>query len=183
LQREWLPVAPPDAACRSVMDAVRAHLARHAVWPQVWAHVLRVTGNAVQLAPEVGLPPAHAFLLGVLHDAGKLDEAESGIDHALIGGVLARQQLATVLGLPLAAVEQIANAISKQAAADDSYLRLLREADKLDKIGATGIARRLSAAGRREARLHQDVLTGGTARPARMVRRYAVTRAFSAMSR
>lgn len=36
-----------------------------------WTHALAVAGLAEMIAPEIGLEPEHAFLAGLLHDAGK----------------------------------------------------------------------------------------------------------------
>jgi HD superfamily phosphodiesterase len=74
------------------------------------------------------------------HDVAKLDEAEVGKPHEELGAAFAGHVLHN--HLPPAETESIQAAILKE---DDSTLgRLLHDADKLDKIGASGIVRRVS---------------------------------------
>jgi uncharacterized protein len=143
LRREWLPVAPPDEFCQQMMDFARGYLEGHPGWPHLWAHTLRVTGVALALAPEAEVEPDHAFLLGIFHDVGKLEELlHSGEPHAAIGARLAREKLDGHYSRQIATL--IENVIAKKASPLNPYARLIHDADKLDKIGATGIARRLS---------------------------------------
>lgn len=146
LAQEWLPAPPPDTACKSIMEASRAHLASwHNGWPHLWAHTLRVTGVALALAPEAGIDPSNAFVLGVLHDIGKLDEQRTGVQHELIGALLAHKLLGALPDhFPSPRIERLANVITKRSADNDPLRNVLYDADKLDKIGATGILRRIS---------------------------------------
>jgi len=93
MRLEWLPVTPPDDLCKQMMDFVREHIAAYRGWPHIWAHILRVTGNALALAPEAEIDPAHAFMLGIFHDSGKLQEFHGGEDHESLGAALARAKL------------------------------------------------------------------------------------------
>src|SRR5262249_24696977 len=140
--REWYQVKVPDPFCQEMMDYARAYLAGSPWWPHIWAHILRVTGWALALAPEAGIEADRAFLLGIFHDLGKLDEFKSGEPHEERGATLARQQLKNHFAADV--VEHLACVIEKSADDADLCARLLHDADKLDKIGATGIARRLS---------------------------------------
>ncbi len=142
MRQEWYPMAVPDAFCQQMMDFVRGYIGWHSGWPHLWAHILRVTGAALALAPEAGVEPAHAFLLGMFHDIGKLEELRSAESHEEIGARLAEEKLNGTYGRQAAA--QFANIIAKKADDHNPYAGLLHDADKLDKIGATGIARRLS---------------------------------------
>jgi HD superfamily phosphodiesterase len=101
-----------------------------------------VTGTALALAPEAGIELAHAFLLGMFHDVGKLDELHNGGSHEQIGADIARAQLRTHFSHQI--VTLLTNVIAKKASSLNPYTRLVHDADKLDKIGAAGIARRLS---------------------------------------
>jgi putative nucleotidyltransferase with HDIG domain len=143
---EWLPISVCDDFCQQIMDKVRAHLSSwHPGWPHLWGHILRVTGTAQALAPEAGVDPEHAFLLGILHDIGKLDELRTGVDHELIGALMAHKMLHDYPErCPAPLVERITAAIAKRGVDSDPFVQVLYDADKLDKIGATGIARRLS---------------------------------------
>jgi len=143
LQREWLPADPPDAFCAQLGETCKAHIAAwHTGWPNLWAHILRVTGYALRIAPEVGVPPDQAYALAVLHDVGKLEEMRTGEPHTQYGAHFARQQLAGHYTRPI--MNAIAGAIGKEGQTSDTLAHLLYDADKLDKIGAAGIVRRVS---------------------------------------
>jgi HD superfamily phosphodiesterase len=142
MRLEWLAVAPPDDVCQQMMDFVREHIAAYRGWPHIWAHMLRVTGNALALAPEAGIDPAHAFMLGIFHDSGKLQEFHGGEDHESLGASLARAKLRSHYNRRTVAL--LGSVIAKQISPTNPHAQLLHDADKLDKIGATGIARRLS---------------------------------------
>jgi HD superfamily phosphodiesterase len=144
LAYEWQPLRVPSALCQTVMAQAQAHLAAGGLsWRNLWSHVLRVTGNALLLAGSAEISPEHAFLLGILHDVGKLDELRQGTPHEFIGARLARQWLTSEL--PAAIIERLAAAIAKRGAQCDPFVQVLHDADKLDKIGATGLLRRLSS--------------------------------------
>lgn len=144
LAREWQPLHVPNALCQKVMAQTQTHLATSGLaWHNLWAHILRVTGNALLLARSAEISAEQAFLLGILHDVGKLDELKQGVSHELIGALMAQQWLEAEL--PAQTVERLAAAIAKRGAQDDPFVQVLHDADKLDKIGATGILRRLSS--------------------------------------
>lgn len=146
LRREWLPIdSVPDSVCQEMMAFGRSYLAgQHPSWPHHWAHTLRVTGMALALAPEAGIDSVHAFLLGIFHDLGKLEELldDGNEPHEEIGARLIREQLWRTLSDQT--ITLLANVIAKRSRPGNPYTQLLHDADKLDKIGATGIARRLS---------------------------------------
>ncbi len=147
LAQEWQLFYVPSPVCQTIMAQAQAHLkASGLAWRNVWSHILRVTGNALMLAGAAGLSPEEAFLLGILHDVGKLDELQHGTAHERVGALMAQQWLRRYASeLPLSLIERLANAIAKRGAASDPLARVLHDADKLDKIGATGILRRLSS--------------------------------------
>ncbi len=146
LRAEWLPVNVPDDFCQRQMDFVRHTLQTHPGWQHLWAHTLRVTGMVLALVSEVDVEPIPAFLLAVFHDIGKLEEMDGHGSHEEIGAEMARTALSGRL-VPLL-LESITGAIAKRANGANRYARLIHDADKLDKIGATGIARRLSTSAR-----------------------------------
>jgi len=142
LRAEWQPIYVPDAFCREMMDYARNSLTWHIGWPHLWAHTLRVTGNALTLVQEAAVEVDHAFLLGLFHDLGKLEEISGGEMHEVVG---ARALTDKLEGHFLRSeVTLLANVIAKKAGNGNPYAQLLYDADKLDKIGATGLARRLS---------------------------------------
>ncbi len=148
LRSEWPDVVPPDAFCAQVADRVRDRLAAwHPGWPHLWAHIRRVTANAVALAGEADLDPALAYLLGMCHDVAKLDEFRTGEAHEITGAIFAGEVLAG--HVPDASIAAIQAAIRKDG--DDPLAHVLHDADKLDKIGAAGIVRRISTGTTRAA--------------------------------
>lgn len=141
LAAEWFDAWPPDALCADVTRQVRAHLsAWHPGWPHLWAHILRVTGLAVALAEDADLDPALAYLVTICHDVAKLDEFRTSLPHEEAGAAFAAGVLQGKL--PPETIAAIQAAICK---VDDGLLgRILFDADKLDKIGAVGVVRRVS---------------------------------------
>jgi HD superfamily phosphodiesterase len=142
MRAEWLPASIPDETCQHMMGLARSTLEGQRGWPHLWAHTLRVTGTALALAPEVDVEASQAFVLGIFHDIGKLDELWNGGIHEEVGAAVAREKLIGYYDPQI--VTLITDAIAKTASPSNPYMRLITDADKLDKIGATGIARRLS---------------------------------------
>ena len=142
MRQEWLGLTVPDGLCQEMMEYARGYLSWYLGWPHIWAHILRVTGTALVLAPDAGIDPAHAFMLGIFHDIGKLDEMSGGDYHEEIGARLLHEKLTG--HFTRREIILMTNVIAKKASDLNPYTQLLQDADKLDKIGATGIARRLS---------------------------------------
>lgn len=147
LRREWQPVYVPSPLCQGIMANAQAHLAESGLhWRNLWAHTLRVTGNALMLAEAAEITAEQAFLLGILHDVGKLDEFQYGAAHERIGALMAEQWLSRYESeLSAQVIERLVAAVAKRGAPSDPFVKVLHDADKLDKIGATGILRRLSS--------------------------------------
>ncbi len=141
LDDEWFDALPPDSLCEEITGLVRRRLsAWHPGWPHLWGHILRVTGAAVALAEEENADPVAAYLMGICHDVAKLDEARTGEPHEEGGADFAGRVLRGHLSP--AVIETIEAAIRKE---DDGALgAILHDADKLDKIGAAGVLRRIS---------------------------------------
>ena len=147
LDAEWHDAWPPGALCAEVTERVRAHMAAwHPGWPHLWAHVLRVTGLAVELADDAGLDPVLAYLTGICHDVAKLDELRTSLPHEDEGAAFAGDVLRG--HLPDAQIAAVKAAIRKDG--DDALARILNDADKLDKIGAVGVVRRVSTGTHRD---------------------------------
>jgi hypothetical protein len=141
LADEWLDADPPDAFCAALAEQVRERLAAwHPGWPHLWAHVLRVTGAAVALTDDAWIDPALGFALGMCHDVAKLDEFRTGEPHEEVGAAFAGRALRGHFSP--ADVRAIQAAIRKHGG--DALADVLHDADKLDKIGAAGLVRRVS---------------------------------------
>ncbi len=109
-------------------------------------HVLRVTALAERIAAAEGADLAVVRAAALLHDIG---ESEGRETHHLRGAARARELLA---GEPAAFVEAVAHAIEAHRFRANPVPRTLEaqclsDADKLDAIGAIGVARAYAYAG------------------------------------
>ncbi len=115
-------------------------------------HVLRVTALAERIAAAEGADVAIVRTAALLHDVAE----NGGRDgHHLRGAALAREILQ---GEPEAVVEAVAHAIEAHRFRADPAPRtleaqVLSDADKLDAIGAIGVARAFAYAGAHETAL------------------------------
>lgn len=112
-------------------------------------HVLRVLALAERIARAEGGDLEVVRAAALLHDLGRAEEELTGRDHAEIGAERAREILA---GHPPERVEAVARAIASHRfragpAPETPEARALFDADKLDAIGAIGIARAFAYAG------------------------------------
>jgi uncharacterized protein len=123
----------------------------HPAWG--WRHSERDFLLARQIAREEGLSIDEdvLFAAAFLHDSGAIPPfAKEGVDHAVRSAELAEPLLRRA-GFPMAKFPAVKGAIlghmfDKQAGAGDEAI-VLHDADALDFLGATGIARRLSVTG------------------------------------
>lgn len=144
-----------DAVC----DEVRSRFAG-ARGSHDWEHTQRVLVLAERLARAEGADLGVVRLAAVLHDVGRADEdrAAGGLDHAARGADLAREILARH-GAPPERIAAVVHCIAahrfrKGPAPETLEARVLFDADKLDAIGAVGIARAYLFAGEVGAMLH-----------------------------
>ncbi len=147
--------AVPDAArqfARSCFDGARGS---HA-----WDHTLRVSRLCERIGRTEGADMRVLRTAALLHDIGRKAQDESGgcICHAARGAEMARP---VVRRLPLSAArcENILHCIRAHRfrgghAPQTVEARVLFDADKLDAIGAVGVARAFLFAGEVGARLH-----------------------------
>jgi uncharacterized protein len=108
-------------------------------------HVLRVLALAERLARSEGADLEVVRAAALLHDVARGQEA----DHAQAGAELARRLLA---GQPAERVEAVAHAIAAHRfrtgpAPQTLEAQVLHDADKLDAIGAIGVARAFARGG------------------------------------
>jgi len=118
-------------------------------------HVLRVLALAERLALAEGADLEIVRTATLLHDAAR---GEGG-DHAQAGAELARRLLA---GHPLEKVEAVAHAIAAHRfrtgpVPQSLEAKVLHDADKLDAIGAIGVARAFACGGHEGRRLWAEV--------------------------
>lgn len=125
-------------------------------------HVLRVWAMALRLAIAEGADRDVVEAAALLHDTGRAEELATGRSHAAISAERARVFLAN---RDPAFVEAVADAIathSFRAGLPPATLeaKVLFDADKLDSIGAIGIARAYAIAGLCGQRLWAEVEDG-----------------------
>jgi uncharacterized protein len=121
-------------------------------------HVLRVLALAERLAQSEGADLEIVRAAALLHDVARGQEA----DHAQAGAELACRVLA---GEPAKRVEAVAHAIAAHRfrtgpAPETLEAQVLHDADKLDAIGAIGVARAFARGGYEGQRLWAKVAPG-----------------------
>jgi uncharacterized protein len=125
-------------------------------------HVLRVLALAERLAREEGADLEIVHTAALLHDVARVREGRLLVDHAAAGADVARQLLAHY---PADRVEAVAHAIAAHRfrsgpAPQTVEAKVLHDADKLDAIGAVGVARAFAFGGHEGQRLWATVPPG-----------------------
>jgi uncharacterized protein len=116
------------------------------------SHVERVYNLAVQIAKEENADLDVVKAAALLHDVARTMEDEGLIvDHALEGAKIAKKILIEV-GFPKEKAAKVLNCIEvhrfrKCVKAESLEAKILQDADRLDIIGAVGIARALTRGG------------------------------------
>ncbi len=119
-------------------------------------HVLRVLANAERIAAsESGVDMAVLRTAVLLHDIARAEQQRTGKDHAAEGARRAREILANE---PPAFVQAVSDAIAShrfrvEKPPQSIEAKILYDADKLDSIGAVGVARAFAYSGYRGERL------------------------------
>ena len=125
-----------------------------------WEHTLRVYRLCRDLGPREGADMAVLLVAALLHDVGRChqDASHGAVCHAAQGAAMAADLVA---GLPLTEAQKTnvvhcvrAHRFRKEPHPATVEARVLFDADKLDAIGAVGIARAYQFAGEVGARLH-----------------------------
>jgi uncharacterized protein len=125
-------------------------------------HVMRVWRLAMRIGATEGADLEILSAAALLHDAGRAEQDRTGMCHALLGAEIARQVLA---GQGREQVEAVALAIEQHRFRSTNppvsiEARVLYDADKLDAMGASGVARAYALAGARRQRLWAKVEQG-----------------------
>lgn len=125
-------------------------------------HVLRVHRLAERIARAEGADLSIVRAATLLHDICRAEGAATGGDHAALGAKRAREILT---GQPDATVAAVVHAVAAHRFRTDPEpatleARVLFDADKLDAIGAVGVARAFAYGGAQGQRLwapHESV--------------------------
>jgi uncharacterized protein len=171
----------PEPAARTGDDAVRQMLsaARHfarshfatARGSHAWDHTLRVYNLCDHIGKAEGADRVVVGIAAYLHDIarGRQDHTNGRVCHAQEGARLARRFLRT-LPLKPDQADNIVHCIEShryrgRVRPRTLEAKVLFDADKLDAIGAIGIARAYLFAGEVGARLHAPEIKAADARP------------------
>ncbi len=136
-----------------------------------WDHTLRVCRLCRRIAAVEGVDLAVVLTAAYLHDIGRScqDDADGAVCHAEKGARLAQSVLAA---LPFSEnqIRNILHCIRSHRfrgahRPQTAEARVLFDADKLDAIGAVGVARAFLFAGEVGARLHSDIQNIEVTRP------------------
>lgn len=124
-------------------------------------HVLRVFALAEKLARAEGADLAIVRAAALLHDIARADEDTTGGDHAQMAAERARAIL-LARGVASAQADSVAHAIAAHrfrtnAPPQTIEAKVLFDADKLDSIGAIGVARAYQVSGALNQRLWSEV--------------------------
>ena len=122
-------------------------------------HVLRVLALAERIGSAEGANMEILRPAVLLHDIGRPEELRDGRCHAQVGAQKARRILSS---WPTSTVDAIAHAIAAHRYRDDLApetleAKVLFDADKLDCIGAIGVARAYLVGGLHRQRLWAEV--------------------------
>jgi uncharacterized protein len=121
-------------------------------------HVLRVLALAERIAAAEGADVEIVRAAALLHDVARAETAGDGRCHAQVGAERARSILRDHPSERVAAVAHAiaAHRFRRGPVPATLEARVLFDADKLDAIGAVGVARAYAVAGQRNARLWAD---------------------------
>jgi len=125
-------------------------------------HVMRVWRMALRIGEAERAQLEIVSAAALLHDLGRAAERETGECHAAIGARMAKDVLRDQQA---GTVDAVARAIAQHRFRAESHpdtleARVLYDADKLDAIGAIGIARAYAVAGAEKQRLWGKVEDG-----------------------
>jgi uncharacterized protein len=139
-----------EEACRHYQRAEAVH---------DWGHVLRVLALAERMAEAEGADLEIVRTATLLHDIAR---EGSQRDHAQVGAEMARRMLP---GHPPEKVEAVVHAIAAHRfrggpAPQTLEAKIVHDADKLDAIGAVGVARAFAYGGLNGQRLWAEVPPG-----------------------
>lgn len=153
----WLPLVGIDELLPKIREIAQSLLVSDSTGHD-WQHVERVYNLCIRLGEAEGAKLDVLGVAAILHDVGLKDEFETGRDHANAGAESARSLLLE-LGVRSEFAESVCYAIGMHrfgggVAAETLEARVLQDADRLDALGAIGIARAFAYGGARGAPIY-----------------------------
>ncbi|MFX1475096.1 MAG: HD domain-containing protein, partial [Promethearchaeota archaeon] len=133
---------------RVIQDFARKVLGGGSQGSHSFEHVLRVRQLCLLIGKEEDANLDVLEAAALLHDIGRPQETTTGVSHAIIGADMAVAFLATT-SFPKDQLERVAGAIrshrfSENLTPDSLEGEILSDADKLDAMGALGLARTIA---------------------------------------
>ncbi|MEM3713118.1 MAG: HD domain-containing protein [Thermoproteota archaeon] len=125
-----------------------------------WLHAERVYRMCMRIMEKEGGDPEVLTAAALLHDIGISYELEEGIDHSEKSAEIASKILYEI-GFPGDKIIRVQEAIRQHRfrnsiKATTLEAKILQDADRLDAIGAIGIARTFSYGGKRKIPIYSD---------------------------
>jgi uncharacterized protein len=124
---------------------VRSTMSDDSRGAHAFEHAQRVRQLCLLIGRQEGADLEVLEAAALLHDIGRPQETATGVSHAQVGAEMAARFLGTT-AFPLAKVAQVAGAIrthrfSEKLTPDSLEGQILGDSDKLDAMGAVGLAR------------------------------------------
>jgi len=128
-------------------------------------HVLRVYEICKKLGKEEGADIEVLTASALLHDVAISEELEHGVDHAEESAIKAEDILRSV-GFPEEKIPRVLRAIRTHRYGagippESLEAKILQDADRLDAIGAVGLARAFAYGGARGAKIYDPLESPG----------------------
>jgi|GEM_PF-2282749 len=151
LKSENLRFEISDENTRRLMCESLMEMSKFTGWTHIWNHTIRVTGNAIYLAEKENANRDMCFLSAIFHDVYKMDKSDE-IGHEIKSAEFAYKILSEFnnefnnnFKFNNEFISSVVNAIRSHTNGTPQTLeaKILWDADKLDKIGACGIMRRI----------------------------------------
>lgn len=129
-----------------------------------WRHTLRVLATAREIGKAEGANIEIVELAALLHDIAKLDPRSQQVHHAILGSQMAAEYLEQ-LGMTQQKVQRVAEAVryhSYDTHRDGLALEtlVLKDADRLDEVGALDILQAGMQAGERSMDYRESHMQG-----------------------
>jgi uncharacterized protein len=161
---DGFPAAEQERLCRIISEAVGSYEGTDAAHD--FDHALRVTRLARRVGREEGGDLLALTLAGVLHDVARADEQRTGECHAKKGAEIAAGILERA-GYDPSLVVRVKSAVAEHRFRGERKTTslegaILFDCDKLDSLGAIGVARAFVYAGVTGQRLYADKPEGYT---------------------
>ena len=145
-----------------IHDKAMAHF-ENAKGSHAWDHTLRVVSLCRKIGMAENADMEILIIAAYLHDIGRKaeDDSKGAVCHAVHGSLLARPIVAS-LPISIGRKENILHAIRTHRYRGNDIpetreARILFDSDKIDAIGAIGVARAYLFAGEVGARLHNSI--------------------------